>query len=484
MENFASQDLMMKSRLKHLNINLEVSHGVFEASGRAGFSNYSDTSSSESIKEYSFLLEQRMFEVSMGNFDELSFTEDFKRDVKNLPDNFAVDDEQNRARFETFFGIWGHFVITSAFGGGSVEMKINTHGLSTEENNISNIKAELTAAFSGGLFTAGGSMSGEDNTVRQSTAMRLLNQSTMTWTGGNQKFHTQATMADPNLMAKWRLSLTQHPAMLSTDMSLCPISILVQRVKEEKEYACHRALKDFLGGEFENQKKKEKDNKEKIEKEAKEAGTKKEDSANNKPKPKKGRKCFPSNASTTVLDGGKEKGKSISSLCIGDLVKTLDKKTKLTKFTQVITFAHFDKETPTQFLKIKAEDCDITLSANHLIFTGRSCKTKQAGEVKVNDEITLSSGNFTKVIGIENIEEKGFICPITECGTMLVDGVLVSCYASCKDLSGLDGHYIAHIGLLPLRIKNKLMPRKECTKTPKMDPYIKKLKNMNLPIMT
>ena len=44
-----------------------------------------------------------------------------------------------------------------------------------------------------------------------------------------------------------------------------------------------------------------------------------------------------------------------------------------------------------------------------------------------------------------NIEEKtGAYVPLTEAGTMIVDGVLVSCYTNTN-------HFLAHIVLAPLR---------------------------------
>lgn len=93
-----------------------------------------------------------MFEVSMGNFEELSYTEDFKKDIEKLPPSFSVTDKENRQKFEKFFGRWGHSVVTKAFGGGCVEVKITSDGWDTSSDQFASKKAELTAAFNGGFF--------------------------------------------------------------------------------------------------------------------------------------------------------------------------------------------------------------------------------------------------------------------------------------------------------------------------------------------
>ena len=109
METFETTEAMINSHMKHLNLSLGVSASTFldkfSASARAGFSTTSSSSSSFSskAKEYSFLLEQRIFEVSMGNFDEVSFTKEFSADVRNLPAHLAITDKDNRQAFEWFF---------------------------------------------------------------------------------------------------------------------------------------------------------------------------------------------------------------------------------------------------------------------------------------------------------------------------------------------------------------------------------------------
>ena len=263
METFESSEAMMQSRMKHLNVPLGVSTTAFlgrmSASARAGFSVASSSSSAEAseAKECSFLLEQRMFEVSMGNFDEVTFTKEFMHDVENLPAHLDILNKDNRQAFEMFFDQWGHFVVAKAYGGGCVEVKVNASSSSTDEAKNFDLKSELKAAINGAV--AAGSTSKEIgySSAASSTAHKMFSQSEMAWVGGDKAFHKSATLTDPKQMDKWRLSLIENPTMLTTDMDLIPISVVVGAHQSDKKTICYNALKQFLGGQFYLQQKRE-----------------------------------------------------------------------------------------------------------------------------------------------------------------------------------------------------------------------------------
>lgn len=75
---------------------------------------------------------------------------------------------------------------------------------------------------------------------------------------------------------------------------------------------------------------------------------------------------------------------------------------------------------------------------------------KFAKDVKVDDiVVTYDFENDTqvkeKVVSV-NVEEcHGFLAPITEAGTFLANGVLLSCYAEVKN------HWLAHASMEPVR---------------------------------
>ena len=64
--------------------------------------------------------------------------------------------------------------------------------------------------------------------------------------------HSKDTIADKEKMQNWKASLLANPTMLTSEMSLEPISTAVACVSKEKDAATYQALKDILGGEFEN----------------------------------------------------------------------------------------------------------------------------------------------------------------------------------------------------------------------------------------
>ena len=134
MDYFENEKDMLERRMQQLNVSLPVSHTPFLAKSRAGFS---------SPTSYSFLFEQRMFEVSMANFEDLNFTEDFKKDAKNLPAKYTITDKANRQSFVKFFNRWGHFVVTKVFGGGSAEIQINMNCQSKSGSDFNCIKSKL-----------------------------------------------------------------------------------------------------------------------------------------------------------------------------------------------------------------------------------------------------------------------------------------------------------------------------------------------------
>lgn len=195
----------------------------------------------------------------------------------------------------------------------------------------------------------------------------------------------------------------------------------------------------------------------------------------NKPNPTD-KECFPGTAMLTVHDDGTEKQIPMSNLKVGDLVKTIgcmDSGSKI-GFSQVLLFAHHLPKAWTSFKEIHLR-CGhvITLSPWHLVFINNCKTTKFANEVKIDDILILESGQSSSVEVIKDVVLEGAFCPITMEGTILVDGVLASCYANCSNFRGIDGHRVAHGGLLPIRIMAKMKRKKlVIKKIPSMHPYI------------
>ena len=71
--------------------------------------------------------------------------------------------------------------MTKAFGGGSVEAKIVGEGWGTSSDEFASKKAELTAAFNGGLFNVSASVEGGTSSSFQSKAHSMLSQGCVRW---------------------------------------------------------------------------------------------------------------------------------------------------------------------------------------------------------------------------------------------------------------------------------------------------------------
>ena len=251
MHNFQSKEELFRKRQNSLNISLNIDLALYKGGGRAGFSVGDESSDWSSVQEYSFLVEQRFFQVSIPSLEDLSFTDDFKSSVGDLPEKFDLKDAENRSAYEKFFNTFGHFVILEAFGGGSIVVK--TSSSSCSKRNFHEIKHELAASFNRGLMGVlsvgvnGGSST--DSRV-DSKHDSILETSCFEFNGGNPELHKKDTITDPKLMNQWKMSLSQNLAMLETDLSLAPISDVVETIEKKKGMMCYKALEHFLGGKF------------------------------------------------------------------------------------------------------------------------------------------------------------------------------------------------------------------------------------------
>ena len=77
----------------------------------------------------------------------------------------------------------------------------------------------------------------------------------------------------------------------------------------------------------------------------------------------------------------------------------------------------------------------VTLTASHVVFTHNT--TKYAGDLVPGDHLLHWDGKRMEEVEISVIrtsQEPGFWAPLTKEGTLLVNGFLMSCYASFPHL--------------------------------------------------
>ena len=105
MDKFEDQQSYTKSRLSNLNVSLDVEYQMFNAQGRAGYNQSTSATGDYSATEYSYLSEQRMFELKIANYEEyikkkeITLTSDFKSAVEKLPEEYDKNNEENRSIF-------------------------------------------------------------------------------------------------------------------------------------------------------------------------------------------------------------------------------------------------------------------------------------------------------------------------------------------------------------------------------------------------
>ncbi|KAM4795397.1 desert hedgehog protein [Rhinophrynus dorsalis] len=161
--------------------------------------------------------------------------------------------------------------------------------------------------------------------------------------------------------------------------------------------------------------------------------------------------CFPGTSLVMMVDG---QTKTLSELQLGEKILTSDETGKLTP-TDVLLFLHRDLHKPATFVVIETMEHPhrLLLTPNHLVFVSRDPSVGFlpifAHRVQVGDLVQIY-GNSTqlllsKVIRVSTQESFGVYAPLTAHGTLLVDGVLVSCYAT------VECHQLAHASFAPLR---------------------------------
>merc|ERR1711939_1158761 len=149
--------------------------------------------------------------------------------------------------------------------------------------------------------------------------------------------------------------------------------------------------------------------------------------------------CFPSTA-TVITDG---RGiVSMDSLAIGDLILTYDFSRGMTKYERVLFFLHQDpKVNSRDWLSVTHTHGTLTLSSRHLVFKQThseidswTTRSVMAKSLKPGDIISLVIEGLPTSTKVHSVVaagvHTGIYAPVTESGTLFVDGVLASSYAA------------------------------------------------------
>ena len=113
-------------------------------------------------------------------------------------------------------------------------------------------------------------------------------------------------------------------------------------------------------------------------------------------------------------------------------------------FLQFLGWLDRSASKPAVFLNVSTSSSSITLSASHVIFRASksgSIEPVYAGELQEGDKLVKSASSDKlmeeeEIVSIEMKRETSYWAPLTEEGTLLVDGFLASSYASYPHEAG------------------------------------------------
>lgn len=138
-------------------------------------------------------------------------------------------------------------------------------------------------------------------------------------------------------------------------------------------------------------------------------------------------------------------------------------------YSEVLTFLDRDPSTWRIFYSLHTQaGPQLTLTASHLVFISKrncsegaepdhtSLRTVYASDAQPGQCVLVSRGGagarfrLSRITRVEQQKRRGAFAPLTQHGTLVVDGVLASCYAV------LEQHAVAHRAFGPLRLAHRL----------------------------
>ena len=115
MEDFQSEAEYVRRRLSDLQVSLEtVDASVFHMKNRGGFTRSKDLRGRSAVQQYSYLLEKRLFQLTLADLEEdslLAFSASFARALRAVPDRYDRSDVRCVRDLQDFFGNWGQYVV-------------------------------------------------------------------------------------------------------------------------------------------------------------------------------------------------------------------------------------------------------------------------------------------------------------------------------------------------------------------------------------
>lgn len=131
-------------------------------------------------------------------------------------------------------------------------------------------------------------------------------------------------------------------------------------------------------------------------------------------------------------------------------------------------FGHQDSQTETEYLQIRTQEYSnkpLEISRDHLLFVVGKPHAVPAKSIKPGDLLQSTQWpDGVEVMEIKTIYRNGLYAPVTTDGTVVVDGIVCSCYVALQRNAGefvelmggysigLSQHFAAHLSLTPVRL--------------------------------
>lgn len=169
--------------------------------------------------------------------------------------------------------------------------------------------------------------------------------------------------------------------------------------------------------------------------------------------------CFSDSTTVQVLHKGSV---AMKDLQVGDKVLTSSQ-----NYQSVYSFGHKAAEAMGQFVQLTTAESTLEMTGEHLVFLDNKSNPVRADSIKVGD-VLRGEAAPAEVTQIGSIAKQGLYTPLTNDGTVVVNGIVASSYISLQDSAteliqveginmGMSQHTFVHLTLSPFRMMCQIM---------------------------
>ena len=177
--------------------------------------------------------------------------------------------------------------------------------------------------------------------------------------------------------------------------------------------------------------------------------------------------CFSGDSRVKLADGAT---KPMRELRVGDVVQVADPASLAVAYDRVVFFQHVERHVEGKFVRVRLDDGrELMATGNHIVFVAKGSDgiaDVPMSRVRVGDAM-LTVGDdevvrtTARVVAVDAaVRCMGVFNPQTSTGTVVVDGVLASCYVAPARVLAADVvpqmHYAKHATMAPMLVLAKM----------------------------